>query len=98
MRISSPALGINHRVTYAGVGVRSVFDDAAANVTRVELVSLHKALQRHCACRAPEPAVLEEVCAAHQILRDDAAVQRWIFVKRHVQRYVSAEFTAPSAS
>jgi hypothetical protein len=67
-------------------------DDGAEEVTRLELVTLHRVIQRHCACRAIDPAVLEEACPAHRVLRDDAAVQRWVQARRKAQTYVSAEF------
>jgi hypothetical protein len=67
-------------------------DHGTDGVTRLELVSLHKAIQRHCVCRGLDPAVLEEACPAHRMLRDDAAVQRWVLARRNAQAYVSAEF------
>jgi hypothetical protein len=71
-------------------------DDGAEAITRLELVTLHRAIQRHCACRAIDPAVLEEACPAHRILRDDDAVQRWVQARRNAQAYVSAEFMIQS--
>jgi len=63
-----------------------------ADITRLELVNLHKAIQRFCGCRAIDPAVLDEACPAHRILRDDAAVQRLVAARRNVETYMSAEF------
>ena len=73
-----------------------MLEDGAEGVTRLELVSLHRAIQRHCACRAIDPAVLEEACPAHRMLRDDDAVQRWVQARRKAQAYVSAEFMIQS--
>jgi hypothetical protein len=67
---------------------------ARIQLTQVELLRLHQALQRNCACQLSHPAVLDEACAAHRMLRDDAMVARLARVGRSFARYVKAEFSS----
>jgi hypothetical protein len=69
-------------------------DNGRESITPVELVRLHKAILQYCHCLLSHPAVLDEVCAAHRMLRDDALVQRLTRVRRDVSCYVGAEFTS----
>jgi hypothetical protein len=70
----------------------TMLGDGGEEVTRLELVTLHKAIQRHCTCRCSGPAILDEACPAHRMLRDADAIQRWVLIRRKVDVYLSAEF------
>jgi hypothetical protein len=67
-------------------------DGAPIRLTQAELLRLHRVLQRNCACQLSHPAVLDEACAAHRMLRDDHLVARLARVGRSAARYVEAEF------
>jgi hypothetical protein len=61
-------------------------------MTCEELALLHRAVREHCTCA--ESVELEELCAGHRLLGDEAELERCVSVRRRIWQFVRAELVS----